>query len=279
MTPDTGVIVPNRLPRAGMRFKDHENHGTEHLTATGVIAKSSNIGTILVGERVPPDAMESDVPEVRRRPKTEVGFAGESSGQLAKASDWNAPQRYTVLFGQGYALTAVQAASVFATVANGGIRMPLSLVEGTVQRQRHLRASPLGAGHPGRLGTDRNPAEPDARGGHGRERHRGRRPDQGLPRRREDRYSRSLRRQARPLQRLHRVVHRLRPGREAQVCRRGVHPQAARGHVRWGPGRPGVQPGDDLPAPAGEHPVEHAVGPRVPRVGGPAVSRRTTPTC
>ncbi|MDC5697857.1 penicillin-binding protein 2 [Intrasporangium calvum] len=130
VTPDTGVIVPNRLPRAGMKFKDHEDHETEYLTATGVIAKSSNIGTILVGERVPPGEMEQTYRSFGIGQRTEVGFAGESRGALQKASDWNDPQRYTVLFGQGYALTAVQAASVFATVANGGVRAPLSLVEG-----------------------------------------------------------------------------------------------------------------------------------------------------
>lgn len=129
-TPDTGVIVPNRLPRAGMKFKDHEDHETEYMTATGVIAKSSNIGTILVGERVPPGEMEQTYRSFGIGQRTEVGFAGESRGALQKASDWNDPQRYTVLFGQGYALTAVQAASVFATVANGGVRAPLSLVEG-----------------------------------------------------------------------------------------------------------------------------------------------------
>ena len=146
VTPDTGVIIPNRLPRAGMKFKDHENHGTEQLTATGVIAKSSNLGTILVGERVQPAAMEQMYRKFGVGQKTEVGFAGESSGELAKASDWNAPQRYTVLFGQGYALTAVQAASVFATVANGGIRMPVSLVEGTYNDSGTYVPAPSGQG-------------------------------------------------------------------------------------------------------------------------------------
>jgi cell division protein FtsI (penicillin-binding protein 3) len=146
VTPDTGVIVPNRLPRAGLKFKDHENHGTEQLTATGVIAKSSNLGTILVGERVKPDAMEQMYRKFGVGQKTAVGFAGESSGELAKASDWNAPQRYTVLFGQGYALTAVQAASVFATVANKGIRMPLSLVEGTYNDSGTYVPAPSGQG-------------------------------------------------------------------------------------------------------------------------------------
>jgi len=146
VTPDTGVIVPNRLPRAGMKFKDHEDHETESMTATGVIAKSSNIGTILVGERVPPAQMEKTYRSFGVGQRTEVGFAGESKGALEKSSSWNDPQRYTVLFGQGYAVTAVQAASVFATVANGGVRMPLSLIEGTYNDSGTLVPAPSGAG-------------------------------------------------------------------------------------------------------------------------------------
>jgi len=132
VTPDTGVIVPSRLPRAGTRFKDHEAHGTEYMTATGVLAKSSNMGTILIGERVPPKDMESYYRKFGVGTKTPVGFPGESAGLLAGAKDWVSTRRYTVLFGQGYAVTAVQQASVFQTIANKGVRVPPSLVEGTV---------------------------------------------------------------------------------------------------------------------------------------------------
>ena len=131
VTPDTGVIVPPRLPRAGTRFKDHEPHGTEYMTATGVLAKSSNMGTMLIGERVPPQVMEAYYRKFGVGSKTPVGFPGESAGLLAPAKDWVSTRRYTVLFGQGYAVTAVQQASVFQTIANKGVRVPPSLVEGT----------------------------------------------------------------------------------------------------------------------------------------------------
>lgn len=131
VTPSTGVIVPNRLPRAGLSFKDNEDHPVESFTATGVIAKSSNIGTMLIGERVKPSVMESYYRAFGIGQRTPVQFPGESAGQLAPASKWNTSQRYTVLFGQGYSLTAVQAAGVFQTIANRGLRMPPSLVEGT----------------------------------------------------------------------------------------------------------------------------------------------------
>ncbi len=131
ITPDTGVIVPSRLPRAGTRFKDNEPHGTEYMTATGVLAKSSNLGTMMIGERVPPAIMESYYRKFGVGSKTPVGFPGESAGLLAPAKDWVSTRRYTVLFGQGYAVTAIQQASVFQTIANRGVRVPPSLVEGT----------------------------------------------------------------------------------------------------------------------------------------------------
>ncbi|MEO6999854.1 MAG: penicillin-binding transpeptidase domain-containing protein, partial [Terracoccus sp.] len=117
ITPDTGVIVPSRLPRADTRFKDNEAHGIENMTATGVIAKSSNMGTILIGERVKTAVMASFYRKFGVGHKTPIGFPGESAGELVPAAKLNAQQRYTMLFGQGYAVTAVQAASIFATIA------------------------------------------------------------------------------------------------------------------------------------------------------------------
>jgi cell division protein FtsI (penicillin-binding protein 3) len=132
ITPDTGVIVPNRLPRGTTKFKDNENHPTEQLTATGVIAKSSNIGTILVGERVPAQTMVDYFHKFGLGSKTATGFPGELTGYVWPASGWKGPSRYTPLFGQGYSATAVQMTSVYQTIANKGVRMPPTLVEGTV---------------------------------------------------------------------------------------------------------------------------------------------------
>lgn len=142
VTPNTGVIVPERLPRAGIRFKDNEAHGIENMTATGVIGKSSNMGTILIGERVTPAVMEAYYRKFGIGKKTPIGFPGESAGVLAKASKWNPQQRYTLLFGQGYAVNAVQATSVFATIANDGVRVAPSLVEGTVNEAGTLVPTP-----------------------------------------------------------------------------------------------------------------------------------------
>uniref|UniRef100_UPI00066E1C3A peptidoglycan D,D-transpeptidase FtsI family protein n=1 Tax=Streptomyces sp. SBT349 TaxID=1580539 RepID=UPI00066E1C3A len=136
-TSDTHVTVPNRLPRADRSFADHEEHETLYLTLAGVLAHSSNIGTILAAEELgetQPEANEVLHSYLRAfgfGQPTGLGFPGETAGILAEPEDWDASQQYTIPFGQGLSVNAVQAASVYSTVANGGERVTPSLVRGT----------------------------------------------------------------------------------------------------------------------------------------------------
>ncbi|MFF3287517.1 peptidoglycan D,D-transpeptidase FtsI family protein [Streptomyces sp. NPDC003023] len=136
-TPGTHVVVPNRLHRGDRLFKDDIDHPTWYLTLNGVLAKSSNIGTILAtGQlgKTQPEANKVLHSYLRKfgigRP-TGLGYPGETQGILAKPGDWSTSQQYTIPFGQGLSLNAVQAASVFSTVANGGVRIEPTLVRGT----------------------------------------------------------------------------------------------------------------------------------------------------
>ena len=130
-TPKTPVVVPNRLPRAGTSFKDSHEHGILRLTFAGVIAQSSNIGTLMVGEKVPPATLEKYFRRFGVGQESGVQFPGETAGIFARSKDWSGSQRYTVMYGQGLAVNAIQAAGVFQTIANGGLRVPPSLVAGT----------------------------------------------------------------------------------------------------------------------------------------------------
>jgi cell division protein FtsI (penicillin-binding protein 3) len=130
-TPATPVVVPNRLPRAGALFRDSHEHGIEKLTFAGVIAQSSNIGTMMVGEKVPPATLERYFRTFGVGQKSGIQFPGETAGIFASSKDWSGSQRYTVMYGQGLAVNAIQAASVFQTIANGGLRVPPTLVAGT----------------------------------------------------------------------------------------------------------------------------------------------------
>ncbi|WP_347350412.1 penicillin-binding protein 2 [Intrasporangium sp.] len=142
ITPDTGVIVPNRLPRAGMRFKDNENHPTEYLTATGVIAKSSNIGTMLIGERIDPKVLVGYFHRFGLGSKSPIDFPGESAGDVPAAKQWVGASRYTRLFGQAYSATALQMTGAYQAIANKGLRMPPTLVDGVMNDSGTLVPAP-----------------------------------------------------------------------------------------------------------------------------------------
>ncbi|MFF2011331.1 peptidoglycan D,D-transpeptidase FtsI family protein [Streptomyces sp. NPDC058195] len=136
-TPGTHVTVPNRLHRGDRLFKDDIDHPTWYLTLNGVLAKSSNIGTILAtGElgKTQPAANQVLYSYLRKfgiGSPTGLGYPGETPGILAKPGDWSTSQQYTIPFGQGLSLNAMQAASIYSTIANGGVRIAPTLVRGT----------------------------------------------------------------------------------------------------------------------------------------------------
>ncbi|MFI8964535.1 peptidoglycan D,D-transpeptidase FtsI family protein [Streptomyces sp. NPDC053493] len=135
--PDTRVTVPNRLHRGDRLFGDDVDHETWYLTLNGVLAKSSNIGTILATGQLGKTQAEANRVLYDYLRKFGVGsptglhYPGETPGILAKPEDWSTSQQYTIPFGQGLSLSAMQAASVYSTIANGGVRIEPSLVRGT----------------------------------------------------------------------------------------------------------------------------------------------------
>ena len=136
-TPLTHVTVPNRLHRGDRLFQDDIDHATWYLTLNGVLAKSSNIGTILATGQLGKTQAEANQVLYSYLRKfgigshTGLGFPGETQGILAKPQDWSTSQQYTIPFGQGLSLNAMQAASVYSTIANGGVRVEPTLVRGT----------------------------------------------------------------------------------------------------------------------------------------------------
>jgi len=147
-TPDTRVTVPNRLHRGDRLFKDDVDHPTWYLTLNGVLAKSSNIGTILATGQLGRTQAESNkvLHDYLRRfgvgSATGLDYPGETPGILAKPQDWSTSQQYTIPFGQGLSVNAVQAASVYSTIANGGVRIEPTLVRGTKGPDGRFTAAP-----------------------------------------------------------------------------------------------------------------------------------------
>ena len=122
--------------RGDTTFTDDAYHGSWDLTMAGVLARSSNIGTIEVADLFAQHGLDRDQTLYKYQrlfglgSRTDIGFPGESPGILYPPNRWSGSQRYTVVFGQGLSVTAVQAASVYQTIANGGVRIEPTLIQG-----------------------------------------------------------------------------------------------------------------------------------------------------
>ena len=138
VSPTTVFTVPYMIRRGGEAFHDHDRHPIQHLTTSGILAVSSNTGTIQVGETLSNDTLYNYLRKFGIGSKTGSGLPGESAGLLRPVSDWSRTTAPTVAFGQGYSLTAMQATSVFATIANNGVRVSPTVIAGTSDASGHF---------------------------------------------------------------------------------------------------------------------------------------------
>jgi cell division protein FtsI (penicillin-binding protein 3) len=131
VTPSTVFNVPDHIKRYNATFHDSETHAPERLTFGGVLAKSSNVGTIMASERVSSAQLYQYMRAFGYGQTTGVGLPGESPGILKPVSQWWGTDRYPIAFGQSVSVTALQTTSVYATIANGGVRVTPNIIAGT----------------------------------------------------------------------------------------------------------------------------------------------------
>jgi cell division protein FtsI (penicillin-binding protein 3) len=130
-TPASQVVAPYSLPQSdGTSIHDAFYHDTENLTLTGALVQSSNTAVSQFSDLLPAQQRHDYMIKFGLNAYTEVGFNGESSGTVYPADEWYGRTNYAVQFGQGMTATSVQMASVYQTLGNGGLREPVTLVEG-----------------------------------------------------------------------------------------------------------------------------------------------------
>ncbi|MBN2176198.1 MAG: penicillin-binding protein 2 [Demequinaceae bacterium] len=130
-TPTDEYIAPYEYTTSnGQTFHDSHEHSRLRLTLTGILAKSSNTGTVQAGELLTVDQRYAYLSAFGFGEATGVGLPGESRGILHDVEDWDGRTRYTVLFGQGVSGTAMQMTQVYATIANGGVSVSPTVVKG-----------------------------------------------------------------------------------------------------------------------------------------------------
>lgn len=124
--PDTWV-APN-----GQVFEDSHPHEAATITATKVLVDSSNVGTVMIGDLLEDSVRHGYMRRFGWGQKTGIELPGESEGLLSEPQGWDGRTRYTTMFGQGIACTPIQSVQTLATIANGGVRVPLRLIDSWV---------------------------------------------------------------------------------------------------------------------------------------------------
>jgi cell division protein FtsI (penicillin-binding protein 3) len=113
-------------------FHDAEYHPTVRYTIAGILAHSSNVGMVQVVQHITPMQQYDYLRAFGLDSQSGLGLPGESPGLLAKpGTPGYYGNNFEYAFGQGLAVTAIQMASVYQTIANGGIRVTPTIVAGT----------------------------------------------------------------------------------------------------------------------------------------------------
>ncbi|MCK7641803.1 penicillin-binding protein 2 [Corynebacterium sp. CCM 8835] len=122
-TPDEVLQVPGSIDMAGVTVKDAWPHGVVPFTTTGVFGKSSNVGTLMLADRVGQDRFAEMLDRFGVGRYTGIELPGESPGLLLDRSQWSGGTFANLPIGQGMSLTLLQMAGVYQAVANDGERI------------------------------------------------------------------------------------------------------------------------------------------------------------
>ncbi len=141
IAPSSVITVPNSVVVGGRYFHDAEQHPLEHLTATQVLALSSNIGTYEIGTRVGEAGLLAQVTRLGFGQPTAIDFPGQSPGLLVNAADWYASDQVALPIGQVDAVPPIQVLDAYNAIANGGVFVEPKLVRGYVYANGTVKAT------------------------------------------------------------------------------------------------------------------------------------------
>jgi len=139
VTPDTSFKVPGSRTVDGFLIRDAWPHGVIDMNVRSILVESSNIGTIMAAEKIPPQRLHNYLAAFGFGSKTDLGYPGESRGILAAANKWRGTEKFTVSYGYGLAATPLQLIAGVNTVANKGTYVSPRLVSATIDKsgKRH----------------------------------------------------------------------------------------------------------------------------------------------
>ncbi|ORV90849.1 peptidoglycan D,D-transpeptidase FtsI family protein [Mycolicibacterium iranicum] len=141
-TPDEVLQVPGSINMGGVTVGDAWEHGTMPYTTTGVFGKSSNVGTLMLAQRLGPEKYAEMLKMFGLGQRTNVGLPGESSGLVPPIDQWSGSTFSNLPIGQGLSMTLLQMTGIYQTIANDGVRVPPRIIKETVAPDGTVTAEP-----------------------------------------------------------------------------------------------------------------------------------------
>jgi cell division protein FtsI (penicillin-binding protein 3) len=129
---EPGTVIntnPGWMRLGGRRVSDLVNRGK--ISLEDILVYSSNMGTAQLALSVPKEFLLDKFFEAGFAEDTGTRLIGESSGMMHDRQRWSKFELATLSFGYGLAITPVQLARFYTTLANGGVKRPLTIIKKT----------------------------------------------------------------------------------------------------------------------------------------------------
>jgi cell division protein FtsI (penicillin-binding protein 3) len=141
--PDSTPVVAPTIRKGGSTYRDVHHHPTRRMTLPGILAHSSNVGTIQIADQLGAERLYRYQRRFGLGSATELGMPGEASGIVQPPGRWSATSYGSIPIGLGVAVTPIQMAAAYGAIANDGVWIQPTLVQGAVTPDGKLdRAAP-----------------------------------------------------------------------------------------------------------------------------------------
>jgi cell division protein FtsI (penicillin-binding protein 3) len=139
--PSDKLMVPTSVRIGPATFSEHDPHPTQEWSITDIVANSSNVGSIMIANKLGRDNLDRYLRAFGFGKRTALEFPGETAGILKPANQWYSTDMGSIPIGQGVAVSPLQMIAAYNTVANGGVYVAPKLVKAVIDGKGVERAT------------------------------------------------------------------------------------------------------------------------------------------
>ncbi|PRY58537.1 peptidoglycan D,D-transpeptidase FtsI family protein [Glycomyces artemisiae] len=133
ITPDGTMQVDQTITKGDQEYHDTYQHGDAVLSLAGIIAQSSNVGTIELADCIGKEKLYEYQRAFGLGEITGVGVAGEATGILQEPENWSGTSYGSVPIGHEGTATIIQMAALYAAIANDGVYVQPTVIDHKIE--------------------------------------------------------------------------------------------------------------------------------------------------